>query len=327
MSNNRSNSPMFDLVSHGRRGPGRDQLTPGQVAQISRTVRRVPEVMVKVLSSGTTSVIGVQKHLDYIGRKGELNLETDDGQVIRSEEAKDLLDDWDLDINEIRTREGLESVNGRELSRLVHKLMFSMPPGTPSGKVLRAVQNFCREEFALKHRYVMALHTDEPHPHVHVILRAMSEKGKRLNIKKPILREWRGKFASQLRALGVEANATDRFVRGVAKRSLKDGIYRAALRGDSRHWRERPDRISSEQSARMLHAEPASAHLRQTRTAMEQGWLAVGNWLLANGQRQLAANVQQFIEQLPSPQRETERVATVLLHTSRSIARDQTPER
>jgi hypothetical protein len=40
--------------------------------------------------------------------------------------------------------------------------MFSMPAGTPPEKVLTAVQNFAREEFALKHRYAMVLHTDEP---------------------------------------------------------------------------------------------------------------------------------------------------------------------
>jgi len=36
-----------------------------------------------------------------------------------------------------------------------------MPAGTPPEKVQAAVRNFAREEFALKHCYVMALHTDE----------------------------------------------------------------------------------------------------------------------------------------------------------------------
>jgi hypothetical protein len=65
--------------------------------------------------------------------------------------------------------------------------MFPMPPGTNSAKVLSAVQNLCREEFALKHRYVMALHTDEPHPHVHVVVKAIGDNGTRLNIKKATL--------------------------------------------------------------------------------------------------------------------------------------------
>ena len=32
-----------------------------------------------------------------------------------------------------------------------------------------------RDEFGLTHRYAMALHTDEPHPHVHVLVKAVSE--------------------------------------------------------------------------------------------------------------------------------------------------------
>jgi hypothetical protein len=36
--------------------------------------------------------------------------------------------------------------------------MFSMPAGTPLQKVLEAVKNFAREEFALKHRYAMVMH-------------------------------------------------------------------------------------------------------------------------------------------------------------------------
>src|SRR6516165_2094429 len=39
--------PALDLVSYGRRGPGRpDHFAPEQVAHIARTVRRAPEVMV-----------------------------------------------------------------------------------------------------------------------------------------------------------------------------------------------------------------------------------------------------------------------------------------
>jgi hypothetical protein len=43
--------------------------------------------------------------------------------------------------------------------------------------VLEAVRNFTREEFALKHRYALVLHTDEPHPHVHVVVKAMGGNG------------------------------------------------------------------------------------------------------------------------------------------------------
>ena len=57
--------------------------------------------------------------------------------------------------------------------------------------MLTAGKNFAWEDFGLKHRYAMVLHTDEPHPHVHLVVRAMGYDGQRLNIRKATLREWR----------------------------------------------------------------------------------------------------------------------------------------
>jgi hypothetical protein len=54
------------------------------------------------------------------------------------------------------------------------------------------------------------LHTDEPHPHVHVALKARREQGLRLNIRKATLRNWRQQLATNWRELGVAANTTKR---------------------------------------------------------------------------------------------------------------------
>jgi hypothetical protein len=136
--------------------------------------------MVKVLSRSANSLSAVRKHLAYIGRRGELDLETDDEERLR--DGHDLVEDWDLDLDQYRRKSDLTATTGKEPARLVHKVIFSMPAGTPPDKVLKAVKNFAREEFALKHRYAMALHTDEPHPHVHVVVKAVSEQGERLAV-------------------------------------------------------------------------------------------------------------------------------------------------
>jgi hypothetical protein len=130
-----------------------DRLTPAQIEHIRLTVNRAPEVMVKVLSSGSSDLKTVGRHFDYIGRQGDLALESDDGYELRGRVGKKLIDDWDLDIDELRPDAKL----------------------TPPQKVLSAVGNFAREEFHGQHRYAMVLHTDEPHPHVHLVLRAISE--------------------------------------------------------------------------------------------------------------------------------------------------------
>jgi hypothetical protein len=59
---------------------------------------------------------------------------------------KELLEDWDLDLEEHRRKADFEARSDRRPPRLVHKLMFSMPEGTPRDKVVAAVKNFAREE-------------------------------------------------------------------------------------------------------------------------------------------------------------------------------------
>src|SRR6516165_6845237 len=232
--------PALDIASYGRPGPGRrDRLSLADTELISRTVRRAPEVMVKVLTHGGKDLKSVQRHLAYLNRKGDLEIETDEGERVAGEGVeKELLEDWDLDLEEDRRRVDLGPLKDRSPPKLVHKILFSMPAGTPPKKVLEAVKDFAREEFALKHRYAVVLHTDEPHPHVHMVVKAMSERGVRLNIRKETLRQWRQRFAEQLHREGVVANATERAVRGQPRTRKLDGIYRAAQRGDSAHTRD-----------------------------------------------------------------------------------------
>ncbi len=174
--------------------------------------------------------------MQHIGRKGGVELETDDGEILRGKHVEvDLLEDWNLGLTEQRGKINLTLNKPKEPPRLVYKLIFSMPAGTPPQKVQAAVRNFAREEFGLKHRYVMALHTDEPHPHVHLVLKATSDERQRLHIRKATLREWRAAFASHLRALGVAANATPGQIRGVTIPRKSDGIYRASKRCESTH--------------------------------------------------------------------------------------------
>jgi hypothetical protein len=319
--------PMLDLLSYARRGPGRrDHLSPGEIQQVARTVRRTPEVMVKVLPKSANTLARVRKHFRYIGRRGELDLEADDGESLRGKAVgKDLVEDWDLDLDEYRRKSELTSTRGKEPPRLIHKLIFSMPAGTPPEKVLTAVKNFAREEFAFKHRYVMALHTDEPHPHVHLVLKAISEQGQRLHIRKANLREWRSEFARQLRELEVAANATPRYVRGETSLRKPDGIYRASLRGESTYMRERADAVAQELANGKLRIEPGKASLISTRSEVRRAWLAVGDILIREQQPELAAHVRRFTEQMAPPLTEKEWVASSMPERARDPRARQGP--
>ncbi len=120
--------------------------------------------MVKVLSPGSSDLKAVGRHFDYIGREGDLALESDDGYQLQGRVGQELIDDWGLDLDDLRPQSNLNALPARKPPKLVHKLVFSMPEGTPPQKVLSAVRNFAREEIHARHRYAMVLHTDEPHP-------------------------------------------------------------------------------------------------------------------------------------------------------------------
>lgn len=310
----RDAKPLLDVASYARRGPDRlDQLSQDEVELIERTVRRTPEVMVKVLIRGGQDLKAVARHMAYLNRGGDVEIDTDDGQQLSGKGIeKELLEDWDLDLEEHRRTNDLESRSSRTPPRLVHKLMFSMPPGTPPGRVLAAVKNFAREEFALKHRYAMVLHTDEPHPHVHMVVKAVSEQGMRLNIRKATLREWRREFARHLRALGVPANATERAVRGETQKSKLDSIYRADQRGVSHHSWERAESVARELREGRLQVEPGKARLLETRRDVERGWHAAGDILVNSGQTELASRVRQFVARFRPPQTQREGIASDL---------------
>lgn len=322
--------PLLDIVSYGRGGLRElgGRLTPAQVDQIRRTVQRVPEVVVKVLPRDSNNLKAVGRHVNYIGRYGELELETDHGEHTQGRIGTTLLEDWDLDIDEARRQSDLAATMGREPPKLVHKLMFSMPPGTPPDKVLLAVRNLAREQFALQHRYAFVLHTDEDHPHVHLVLKAMSEQGVRLNIRKAKLRHWRSEFARHLRLLDVAANATERAVRGESRKAKKDGIYRASLRGDSTYVRARAEAVAAELLRGRMPREPGKKALIETRREVVRGWHAVAEDFANEGRHGLANDVRRFVDEMSPPRSEREWLARGLLDlVRRGHAREQPPAR
>jgi hypothetical protein len=322
--------PLLDIASYARRGPGRrDHLSHDEIELIARTVRQTPEVMVKVLSRGGQNLKAIDRHLGYLNRGGELEIETDDGQRLSGHGVeKELLEDWDLDLEEHRHKADLESRSTRPPPKLVHKLLFSMPAGTPPDKVLAAVKSFAREEFGLEHRYAMVLHTDQPHPHVHMVVKAVSEQGLRLHIRKAMLREWRTKFARHLRALGVAANATDRGVRGQNRSPKRDGVYRAEQRGESHHTRTRAEAVAADLSKGNLRVEAGKAKLLETRRNVERGWWALSDILITEGRPELAAQARKFSAQMPPPWTDRELIARAQrTHNREARARDDHPAR
>jgi hypothetical protein len=260
------------------------RLSPEQIEQIERIVHLVPEVIVRVSSPQSNDFGAVRKHLDHIARRGELGLETDFGEVVRGRSVgRRLMEELDLDLEEYRRRFELTVPSRRRLPKLVHKIVLSMPQGTPPGGLLAAARGFLREEFGIEHRYAFVLHADRAHPYVSVVVKAMSEHGVRLNIKKPTLRRWRLEFARHLRDQNIVANATSRAMRGEISESKPKAIYHTERRGASTRPRRRE--------------EPGK--LVATRKALEQRWRAIRASLIGQGRQDLAKEVGRFLDAMP----------------------------
>jgi type IV secretory pathway VirD2 relaxase len=310
----------FDIVSHGRGLPMQRKFQPAQIEQIARTVRYTPEVMVKI-SGGGKSAKAAAAHFRYLSRR-EFSIETDEGERIKGAESIEaLIEDWELDLDAVESRSPYRGVTGRKANKLVHNVVLSMPTGTPAERLLEASRAFAREQFALKHRYALALHTDTPHPHVHLVVKSMSEQGRRLNIRKDTLRNWRREFASDLRSQGIAANATERIVRGVNRLQKRDGVYRAMRAGRSIHMRERVESVAAELRDRIFQVEPAKARILSTRREVLRGWTHVQEALRADNKQELAREVERFVRQMPTPQTEREWLARSLQQRIRQPSR------
>lgn len=338
----------LDIVSYGRRGPGRPmRFNPDQIAQIKRTVSRVPEVMVKV-SGGAREMGGAQAHLSYIDRHGKLVIETDEGPSLQGRGAAEhLVRDWQLALSRSQYRPAPAQGQKDTRAKLVHNIVLSMPAGTPPEKVLDAARLFARENFALQYRYAMVLHTDQPHPHVHLVVKCEHEyePRQRLSIRKSTLRDWREQFAALLREQGVPANATPRQVRGQVQGARKDAIHHRlrALRAfreladqdrarrrspaGSRFMRRKVEAVGREIQAGRLSTEPGKAAMRSTRSEVEADWAATREVLRRQGHEGLARQVERFVESMPAVRTERERIAAGLLETLRSRERESDKER
>ena len=327
------------IQSLGKAGPKRPlpRLSADEIAQVSRTVRRVPEVVVKV-SGGGGDAGSVRAHVSYIDRHGKLPIETDVGDASPDKDAaRELISDWNLDTLPNRSRAPGETGSGtsaaeppRRRPKAVHNIVLSMPAKVPPETVLAAARVFARENFALQHRYAMVLHTDTRHPHVHLVVKAEREDGTgRLNIYKATLRQWREQFAQALREQGIEANATPAALRGRPASRLKDRIYRAQRRTQADTSPGGPSGSSFlRQKVRSVVALLTRADrpaiddglpaLRASRAAVMHDWEHKASALEQQGEAALAGSVREFARSFPEVMTDNRRIAAAIGRAERA---------
>ncbi|MDU9006883.1 relaxase/mobilization nuclease domain-containing protein [Sedimentitalea todarodis] len=210
-------------------------------ARLARVVRGAAEVMVKVSKPARmdkhgnpiqvnrlTEGVRVSAHLEYISRNGKIELETSQGDRVAGKSATaELFADWMQSHDEDRAN-GLAT----DRTRITTSIVLSMPGNTNSSAVKDAVRALAEQEFGGQHDYVMALHTDTKHPHVHLTVRTVGHDGVKLNLRKADLQHLRDTFAAKLRQRGIEAESTPRSARGVTRRGERTPVYKIRQRGE-----------------------------------------------------------------------------------------------
>lgn len=215
-------------------------------AKLARIVRGAPEVVVKV-TGRQKGASHVKAHLDYIGRKGEIDIETRDGELLTSkDDIAERAEEWS-DTLQWRSRPTVSSVS----------MIFSMPEGTDPDMVLSAVRAVARSDLNDNHDYVLVLHTDTPRPHVHLTVQAEGLDRTRFNPRPVQLNRFREQFARELRERGVAAEATPRRARGhgVAGSSMALVKLRARLRSEGSRQLTDSDRRTNEQAMGVARGE------------------------------------------------------------------------
>ena len=280
--------------------------------------------MVKVTGGGK-NVGAVAAHFSYIGRKDELAIETDEGdRIVGRDEQKALLKDWHLELSAGQYRAPRDGRTTARKTKLVHNIVLSMPFPTPPQKVLAAARVFGREKFGTRHRYAMVLHTDQKHPHVHMVVKAESEDGRRLHVDKEMLRHWREDFARMMREQGIAANATTRAVRGNTKRPVKASFFGASRRRASTVMVQRVADVLRELHQTGTVRDPAREKLIETRAKLAEGWAATAQALEVQGETLLAAEVRNFVRRLPPALTDKERIAAQYIELQKANESKQT---
>lgn len=182
-----------------------------------------PEVMVKITnkSSGSSGSKYIKNHLDYISRNGKIELETSDGQEINGKKnIADVTKKWS----------GIGIIQDNAKTRQALNIVLSMPAKTDPEKLKNAARSFAQDVFN-EHEYVMALHTDTDHPHIHLCVTMQNYHGQRINPRKNDLFEWRVLFAEKMREQGIACAATKRVHRGQFQRAENSTVRNIVKRG------------------------------------------------------------------------------------------------
>lgn len=276
-----------------------------RMAKFMRVINRTPEVVVTITGqSGTRDKL--RAHLTYLTKHwdGDARLETERAIDIQDQrELLDTLKEWGIQPDRA----------GRGTHAIAVHVVLSMPKATDPEAVLRAAREFAQAEFA-DHQFVLALHTDKEHPHVHLAINATSYQLTRLKRRREDLQRWREGFAQALRHQGIAAEATSRAARGIVKKGVKIRLHHVEQHGKSWVRRKKAEEVGNElRGVTPPKPEPWKPALAAQRSVLVNGLQSAAAELEARGEREDAAKVRDYLRSLPPVRTERDEIKTLVL--------------
>lgn len=214
---NKASQPRTDRLAPVKSGPSSRGGSASPKARL-RAATGTPEAVVKVISFASTKG-EAQSLVDYVTRKGELDLELKDGSLITDREGedglKDTVDFWALQFRE------------RARARNAMHVTISTPEGTDEESFRRLAQRFGKRAFGEGLDYGFVVHNDSRNPHAHFVVVRDGEAKNTLGWNKKESQRLRDIMVEEAEKQGISLNATRRYERGRIEKSEPMAVRKA----------------------------------------------------------------------------------------------------
>lgn len=253
---------------------------PGYAAAASKP--KTAQAVVKVISQARGHRAKVL--LNYVARSESehpLALEDENGLEVKGVDGiQAVYEEWAKDFE--RAAPGQK----RPPRHVTHMIFSGDCAQTPENAraVQSAVAELMREQLGRDgYRYMMVLHTDTDHPHVHVIVNNYNrdKDGPKLRINPPELLVFRQQFAQKMRERGIEQQATRRKDRLSVLEAVAKGIENLQAGGawyESKLYRAAEAQGRDAPSAEATSAEATPKMLEWAEELAEENGVQLEQW-------------------------------------------------
>ncbi|NRA88161.1 MAG: relaxase/mobilization nuclease domain-containing protein [Rhizobiales bacterium] len=210
--------PYGEYEYHGSGAGGSNRVGSSRIARQTRAAQGRPSAVFKFVRNGScTDRSSLGRQLEYVGTKSDAII---DPSHRYSDQAR--LDK--NDINRITRKWELSWGDNWRTGNLTNHFVMSFPPGTDPNAVENIVTGVCNEMLSSGDRtfeYVAGVHTDEDHPHAHLIINRVGSDGSLFLMRQGTefsYESFKEAIVAHGERHGVYLDASTRFERGLIHR-------------------------------------------------------------------------------------------------------------